>query len=52
MSKSKKMYMVLSKDKDYLQVCFPFSEEGKMQAVKYQKKIKKTKKIDTYIIEK
>ncbi len=46
------MYMVLSRDKNYLQGCFPFSEEGKKQALKYQKKIKKTKNLDTYLIEK
>tara|TARA_B100000676_G_scaffold284088_1_gene311424 strand:+ start:896 stop:1051 length:156 start_codon:yes stop_codon:yes gene_type:complete len=50
--KNKRMYMVLSRDKNYLQGCFPFSEEGKKQALKYQKKIKKTKNLDTYLIEK
>lgn len=50
--KNKRMYMVLSKDKNYLQGCFPFSEEGKKQALKYQRKIKKTKNLDTYLIEK
>ena len=49
--KNKKMYMILSKDKDYVQGAFPFSKEGKIQALKYQKKLK-SKKIDTYIIEK
>lgn len=50
--KNKRMYMVLSRDKNYLQGCFPFSEEGKKQALKYQRKIKKTKNLDTYLIEK
>ena len=52
MAKTKKMYLLLSKDKDYLQGCFPFSEDGKERALKYQRKIKKVKKMDTYIIEK
>ena len=52
MAKNKKMYVVLSKDKDYLQGCFPFSEEGKSQALRYQKKLKRVKKVETYIIEK
>ncbi len=46
------MYVILSENKDYLHGCFPFSEQGKIDALKYQKKIKKNKKIDTYIIEK
>ena len=49
--KKKKMYMILSKDKDYVQGAFPLSEEGKSQALKYQKKLKKLKKIETYIVE-
>ena len=44
--------MLLSKEKDYLQGAFPYSEEGKQMAIKYQKKLKKTKKIDTYLIKK
>jgi len=52
MAKNKKMYLVLSKEKDYLQGAFPHTEEGKKLAIKYQRKIKKTKKIDTYLAEK
>ena len=52
MKKVKKMYMILSKNKNYLQGVFPYTEAGKADALKYQKKIKKIKKIDTYIIEK
>ena len=52
MAKRKKMYMILSSDKDYLHGCFPFSEEGKKEALRYQKKIEKIKNIDTYIVEK
>jgi hypothetical protein len=44
--------MVLSRDKDYVQGAFPFSQTGKAEALKYQKKLKKTKKIETYIVEK
>tara|TARA_Y100001963_G_C6769301_1_gene443983 strand:- start:1933 stop:2091 length:159 start_codon:yes stop_codon:yes gene_type:complete len=52
MAKNKKMYIVLSVDKDYLHGVFPYSDEGKKEAMKYQRKIKKTKKINTYIAEK
>ena len=52
MAKNKKMYMILSKDRDYLQGVFPHTEEGKAEALKYQKKLKRKKKIETYLIEK
>ena len=52
MAKNKKMYIVLSVKKDYLHGVFPYSDQGKRDAIKYQKKIKKVQKIETYIVEK
>tara|TARA_R100000005_G_C4911369_1_gene148887 strand:- start:337 stop:495 length:159 start_codon:yes stop_codon:yes gene_type:complete len=52
MNNNKKMYLVLSTDKNYVQGAFPLNEEGKKKALAYQKKLKREKKIDTYIIEK
>ena len=51
MAKNKKMYIVLSVGKNYLHGVFPHSEQGRKDAVKYQKKIKKTKEIETYLTE-
>ena len=50
--KKDKMYILLSKDKDYVQGAFPYTEEGKKLALKHQRKLKKVKKIDTYLSEK
>lgn len=52
MAKSKKMYVVLSVSKNYLHGVFPLTDEGKVDALKYQRKLKRVKKIDTYISEK
>ena len=51
MAKNKKMYIIRSVNKDYLYGAFPYTEEGEKQALKYQKKLKREKKINTYIIE-
>ena len=49
--KKLKMYLLLSKEKDYVQGAFPHTEEGKRLALKHQRKLKKTQKIETYISE-
>ena len=44
MPKKQKIYLVLSQEKDYLHGAFPYSEEGKENAEKYIRKMKRQKK--------
>ena len=41
--KKDKCYVVVSKDKEYVQGSFPFTKEGEAQAKEYLKKINKHK---------
>ena len=50
--KKNKMYVVLSKEKNYRYGAFPYSEEGKKDAEKFIKEMRKIKKENLYIIEK
>ena len=44
--KKEKCYVIRSKKGKYVQGAFPFTEEGKIQAEKYLKKINKNKEYE------